>query len=365
MSAKRTRSGWIRSWTRRTARAAWDAGRPLLLDYMRSNGPPRSGSAPPRSSRLRRKKAKNNLVQVAVSGSNNGGNPKPKKHSSKRGSKPIRTLKQLKKKVVKISKMLNCNNSVFNSFENDAFTLASAINRCAYGSYRFIGQQEIEVALQKLPYANPATLGTKQEVNVVGAAQPTKWCVKTSSKFCVRNNYLHPVVVDAYMCRPKNATGNAPHTQVTNGFGQMEVLGTVTALNPSLYPSHSKLFNDGWKITRHEKVTLEAGAEIILSHYETFKNYDHKYWDIYTSTYQPKYSRMLMLRIQGVCGHDVVNPDLVGITEAKVDIVCFRKVQIIYPGNFAPLQTIADVIGFDAVADDEVAVQNGIVHDDL
>lgn len=358
---KRSRSGSFR-------RAVVEAARPLVLDYIRQRGRDRrSQSAPPdrSASNRRRRAARGNPVQVAISGGNSGGNPKPQRMKTKRKGKPVKTLKQLKKKVNKIAKNLNCNNSVFNSFSSDSFSLSSAINRCGLGSYIFIGPAEIEATLAKIPYANIATLGTRQEVNVTGAYQHTKWCVKTSTKYCIRNNYLHPVVVDAYVCKPKSSTGVGPHTQVDNGFDRMAVAGGIINRNPSLYPTHSKLFVDGWKILRHEKVTLEAGSEIIMAHYETFKNYDPKYCDIYTDPYLPKYSRHLMVRIQGVCAHDVTNDSLVGISEAKVDIVMFRKIQIVYPGNFAPLQTIADSIQMDAVADDEVAAQNGIVHDDL
>lgn len=360
---KRSRSGGIR----RVAHDAWRVVRPLAYELIRGTGRDlrRSRSLPSRSSRSRSRRANRvNPVKVSYSGGP-GVNPKPKRHKIKNRVKPVRTLKQLKKKVNKISRNLNCNNSVFNYFKSDAFSQASAINRCGYGSYEFITAGAINDALGNVPYANIATLATKQEVNVTGTAQPTKWCIKTSAKYCLRNNYLHPVVLDCYVCKPKNATGVLPHVQVANGLTTMATTAGVVTNGTSLYPTHSKLFNDGWKVLRHEKVTLEAGSEIIMAHYETFKNFDNRYLAIYTETYTPKYTRILMVRMQGVCGHDVADATKVGITEAQIDIVLHRKIQIVYPGNFAPLQTIHPVISLDAVADDEVAMQNGIIHDDL
>lgn len=318
----------------------------------------RSQSAGPAA---RRRRA--NPVRFAVSGGDSGGMPKPIRHSGRKGNKSVKTLSQLKKKVMKMSKLVNCNNSVFNAFENDAFTLTSAINRCNYGSFTMIDAAAMETALASLPATT--TIGSRAQVNATTTPQPNKWCIKTSSKFCIRNNYLHPLVLDAYIVKPKTASNSSPSTVIGTGLTAMAISAGIIDINTSFYPSHSKYFVDGWKTLRHEKVTLEAGAEIVLSHYETFRNYDTKYADINTQTYLPKYSRVLMLRIQGVCSHDVTTSTLVGISEAQVDIVMHRKVQIIYPGNLAPIQTVMNTIGLDAVLDDEVAAQGGIIHDEL
>lgn len=308
---------------------------------------------------------KKDTVYAAVSGGNTGGNLRRIKRKYSRKGSSKKTLKSLSKKVNKLTKKVNINYSRFDSFQNDAYSLASAINRCNYGSYDLTTPGSIEAALAKLPYANPADFATKDDLNTLGMSKPAKWHVKTHARHCIRNNYLHPVTVDIYVVQPKVDTSNSPSTSVTTGLTAMEGESAVVTTSPSFYPTTSKYFVDAWKILRHEKRVLEAGAEFIVSHNETYPNYDHKFVDVNTATYLKRYSRVLLVRIQGVCSHDVTTATNVGWGEAQVDMIVQRKVTVLYPGNFIPIRGIADAISVDTIADDEVAVQDGAVHDEL
>lgn len=323
----------------------------------RRNNPPQT---PRRSKRALFKRAP---AYASTSGQNNG-NPRRLRSKARRRYRS-RGMKALKKTVGKLKAKVNCNFSRFIAFQNDAYTQTSAIARCSYGNYVFFDAAIVENALGKIPYIDPAAVATKSEMNTLVNTIPNKWCVKNHASFTLRNNYLHPVVIDTYVVKPKIASTVSPGVAVTTGLTNAGPTGGVVTTSTNLYPSHSKEFKDSWKVLKHQKQTLEAGGELILSYSEMFKGYDTKYVDTNTQTYLPKYSRCLLVRTQGVAAHDVTTSTSVSICETQLDILVKRKTEIIYPGGPIPLYRIIDTISLDTVGDDEVAAEGGAVHDEL
>lgn len=299
-----------------------------------------------------------NMIATGVSGGANGGNHHMVR-SVRRSRRKTNTLRSVAKKVNKLTKKVSTNYSQFDSFSNDAFGLTSAINRCNYGFYTLMDASFIELTLAKIPWVNPAAVATKTDIDTTTVTKPTKFAVNTHARFCIRNNNLIPAVVDAYILQPKSDSAISPTAAISNGLAAMQGTAAVVDISPSFYPTTSKYFRDNWKIVRHVKRTIETGAEIILSHNEKF-TYDMLYKSTVTSLYKKKYTRILLVRTQGVCAHDLTTPGLVGWAASTLDMIIQRKISLTWPGNLVPIFGISDSIGVDALADDVVGVQEAM-----
>lgn len=326
----------------------WDHKDPILNILSRRARKRQENKAP-----VKPRKKKTGFFE-SVSGKNGG---------NKRRLRPIgrrfkRRRQSVRKMVNRLKKVVNTNDSVFNSFTNDAATLVSGINNCAYSEFTICSPGSIETMLSKVPYTNPASAATKGEVNYTGLTIPNKWKLGVWCKWTFRNNFVKPVDICVYVVKPKNQTNQGPATAVTYGLTNMEGSSAITTTNCSFYPTHSKNFVDNWKIISSQKRSLEAGDEFTVTHAEKF-TYDNEYTDTYTLSHQPKYSRFVLVRIQGKVGHDATTTSLVGITAAQIDCVNFCKISIKYPGNAAPIQSIAQVNNLDPVVDDIVATHSG------
>lgn len=267
-----------------------------------------------------------------------GGNGKNIRRRKKKGGRRKKTFtKKLIKRVKKLEH--KSANTAQHIHKSTAVALCSAAtNSFGFAELELVGVTTIEAVLDSLPQLNVAAPGTFTTTNMTSVTVPTKWRVECYAKALMRNNYLYPIIMDCYILQPKTNLANTPGSAVTNGLTLMGGGGgaqIVANTDHVFYPSLSKEFRDGWKIIKHHHQKLNSGDEMEMP-YSTKVWYDQEWQDRYTTTYTKKYSRIVLVRIQGCLGHETGVPSAnIGFTKAYLDICVERTFKVTYPSPSA------------------------------
>lgn len=223
---------------------------------------------------------------------------------------------------------------------------SSSQNQCGYTELQIVNKTAIETALAAIPIVNTGAPGTATQMDATLLDNPTKWHVEIFGQAFIRNNYLFPCELRVYICKPKVQTGNTASTQVTTGLAKL-ANPTLTTDTLFFYPNDVPLFKQTYSVIKSQKLILQTGDEIKIPFSEKMV-YDQEYGDNVTSTYDPRYARMIMIRVSGCLAHDSATTTNIGYTATKLDAVIYRKYTFRRPA-LAPIQTMYGTSGLNAM----------------
>jgi hypothetical protein len=285
-----------------------------------------------------KKKRKTGVDKVRFSESNGTGQAITiaKKKRSKKKSKG-----SIKKRVAKLEKETKLNYQKATFKFDYAFQAGSLTNTAGYTSYHWMSGADILTTVDEMPYYDPTSPATKSQTNMGVASNPTKLQMKFVGSATMRNNYLYPAELDVYIVRPKSGTADSPTTDIQDGINNAANISVATWAQYNLFPSDSKLFAQKWKILKHQKVRLQSGDELTISHSEKF-TFDNKLYADSSgegNLYTKQYSRVLLIRLCGVVAHESADPTLIGIAPSYLDVLCKRMYTVSKPSE-APMVTL-------------------------
>lgn len=191
---------------------------------------------------------------------------------------------------------------------------------------------DIEVPLQQLRVFNPSSPGTYISMDFTSGTQMKEVEISLLKTVVTgRNNYNVPVTVTLYLCVPKNDTSIAPLTAYTNGLSQVSD-GSLNETNPMFKPWDSPQFRDLWYIKKTLKKTLQPGDEIYMEYKaKTPFTYDPSFVDSHGLIFQERYScHAYLVNIDGPIAHDSVTTTLTGVSQAKIDFLLERHIDVRY-----------------------------------
>lgn len=305
----------------------------------------RSQSAPPPSSGDRRdnKRIKQSGGPVKMTPSNATGSYTMKYKKKKKTVHP-----SLKKRVKSLEKKLKKQQWHKHTFKTNATVqVSSSANQAGYQSCIFWGTAQIEDFINAVPYMNPAAPATNAQFDATTIVPNVKWAIDCYGKVIMRNNYLYPCNVRCYIVKPKVQTGNLPEVTYLAGLTKMADPAVDSTSATVFYLTESEDFKLNWKVVRSCNMSLKSGDECVVPYKESIK-YDQEFWDINTSAYNKPYTRICVIRVQGVVCHDSLTPTNVGWSPAKLDVVIERTFKM-RKCSEAPLRTIEQTNGLQAI----------------
>lgn len=322
----------------------YKAGKFLLGKRRRAeNMPPLSPQTPRKKGGP--KKGKFGTMVSAVSGDRKVMKAKGKR---KKRTKTVRKRVQLLEKAIKKQ---NWHKHLF--LTNNSEQHSCAANAVGYTSIVLTNQSIFEQLLAQVPYQSTATPGTIANYNATSITVNTRWKMQYYTKTIFKNNYLYTCNLRCYIVKPKVQTGSVPENNISTGLTKQANPSISTTNAIQLYPTDSEDFKINWKIIKSCDMTLNPGDTCEVPYAEDF-TYDQEYQDINTSTYNPKYGRLMLVRIMGTVAHDQTTTTLVGYSPAKVDVVQQHKLTLKKPSE-APLRTIHQTDNWDSLATSVVA----------
>lgn len=288
---------------------------------------------------------------AASTNPSSGNGPKVMKYKKK-----AKTAKaSLKTRIKKLEKTLKKQNWHHHVYKDTAtFQVSCSTNLCGYNEGLLWRVANIELMLNSLPYTNVAAPGTNATFDATTIVPNTKWAIQCYAKAVMRNNYLFPIKVNCYICKPKVQTGTAPSAVVLTGITKIANPSISNNDQVDLFPSDSPDFHLLYKIIRSCSHELKTGDECIVPYSELIK-YDQEYQDLNTSNYNPPYSRFIMVRIQGVVCHDSTTDTNIGYASGKLDVVIHRTFKL-KKSSEAPQRTIEQLNGLSAITTPVVGV---------
>lgn len=283
--------------------------------------------------------------------------PYVKKALNKYYSKPpaqvaLRTKNPVKKKLAKIQKQLNNNTGTYIYKRLVSDRVLASVNQCNYINIIRNSVTDLEAVIDGLQYFNPSVPGTLTTVDATSGTYHKEVEINsTFSRLECRNNYQSPCIVDIYCVTPKQDTGIAVSTAVTNGFSDV---GSGLGINSILmYPSDSPQFNDLYKIVSHVRKELNPGQSCKSTFTGGSFQYDPSYVDSHALANQKIYNNhQYLIRVQGIVGHDTAL-DEQGILAAGVDVTCYDVIKVLYPAGI-------DIVRYEHVLDLDTFTNSGV-----
>lgn len=296
---------------------------------------------------------------------NQGGNGASIRQKKRKGKKKVSFKKKIKKRITALEKRTG--NYGVHIFKSSATVQASALtNKYGLAEANLVSAASIEQMLDSLPVANIPTPATATTYNATTVGIPTKYRVSCYATVTMRNNYLYPLEMDCYILSPKMNTSIGPQTAITNGLTLESAATALSTLGTAAYwwyPSHSKEFNQFYKIEKHHTQKLNSGDEMTMNYSGNFQ-YDHKFVDKTTETYLKRFSRIFLIRIRGCIAHESATPANIGYSTAKIDCIVDRTFTIKYPAIMSS-RTIEDVNGVTDLTTAIVGVSSAEVENAL
>lgn len=258
-----------------------------------------------------------------------------KKRKSKRKGK------SLKKRVASLEKSSKQNYQVATFKFDYAYQTASLTNTCSYSTYHWMAGADILSAIDEMPYIDPTVPSTKKQFNMGVASNTFKLAMKFVGTATMRNNYLYPCDISVYIVRPKTGTLDSPSTDIQDGITDAANISVDNWAQYNLFPSDSSLFNQKWKILKHQKLRLQSGDEMTISHSEKF-TFDQKLYADHSgegNVYTKQYSRVLLIRVCGIVAHESADSTKIGIAPSKIDVLAKRQYIVKKPSE-VPMHTL-------------------------
>lgn len=281
------------------------------------------------------------------------GSGQKKKLSNKKGKGKKRSKGSLKKRISKLEKKVH-DNYAHHTWKTDQKLQVSCLtNACGYNLLQFCSGASLNSFLGEIPYTDETNPSVENNFNMAVAAQPLNVKIKTYSSCTIRNNYLYPACLKLYVLKPKGDNSDNPIDDITNGIADL-ANPSATWDAHTVFPSDSKRFLQKWKVLRTQDVRLQSGDEVSISHAEDFV-FDQKDYAEIGTTFQKRYTRILLIRICGVVAHESATPSNIGIAPAKVDCVGYFKAELDRPCD-VPTQSFTQDLALNSLTTAVVGV---------
>lgn len=301
------------------------------------------GKLVPGNSNPRKRKRSNAKTTVQVS---NTVIPTGVRYAAPRSKKKNQkvTVQTLKKEVDSLKKDKKKNLAKHSFYQTAVARIACTSSRCAYTEVFMWNPDAIEEMLNSFPVFDTAAPATKTQSNMTTIQNPVNWDIDIWSEVVIKNNYLYPVDVTCYICRPKEDMSTSPSNACINGYALKSNPTITDQLDINFYPSDSSQFGDTWTIIKScSPKRLTAGDELVEK-YSDRVHYDQEDADLVSATYKRKHTVAVLIRIQGTCAHDATTVTNVGTSAGACDILVRRKLRVAFPA-IAPQETLENTNG--------------------
>lgn len=239
------------------------------------------------------------------------------------------TKRKIRMKLKSICNFIKGQEAVHVHKERASSNLTAASGVAAYAELDYGGTiARHEAAFANLRWYDPAT-NALTGFQSLGAGSYDRNCMMSIfRKVTFRNNYVAPVDIRCYKCKPKKDTFQGPIHYVDSGLNDQ---GGVTKDSPMMYPTESRQLNDIYSTVCIKKI-LQPGQSLTVTDYQPFFKYEIATNDTHNDTYQKKQGGyVLMVRVTGALGHDLTpTPDEIGVTKCGVDWMADTKYTIKY-----------------------------------
>lgn len=207
-------------------------------------------------------------------------------------------------------------------FEFNSGQVTSALNSCKFNNWQVLTTGDLEALMTKYQYVNSAGVTSTLDMAALHGVRVEH--IQTKKRWNFKNNSTFKAKVHAYWCLVKDIHNVSPASSVVDGLDDNANSDAGWELQPNMYPQHSKIFNENWRVAHHEYFQLAPGEDKDLTFFiQKQFTYSPDSTDSNNSTYQRKYcGASLMLRVEGETVHDTTDDTLVGIGQTALDWVC-------------------------------------------
>lgn len=250
------------------------------------------------------------------------------KGTKRKINKNANAVVQLKKKVSKISKLIEGATGTL-IYKTDATgRLLASVNGVSYGDYVGSDVTTIENVIAQLRYYDPSAPSALVTADATtGSYQKEIQIVSQYGRLLVRNNYQIPCKVKLYVYVPKEDTSIAPSSAFSLGLAD---IGNPSGGSILLNMTDSEMLNDLYRIHKSSTRILAPGAEASISMGTKGFQYDPSFVDTHALSYQKRYNSFIFtVRVEGVLAHDS-SADEQGIAAGGVDTILERKFVVKY-----------------------------------
>lgn len=239
------------------------------------------------------------------------------------------TKGKIRMKLKSICNFMKSQEATHTHKERAASNLIASSGVTAYGAYDYGGSlSRHEAAFANLRFYDPGTNALVSGQDLGAGVYDRNTRMSIFRKMTFRNNYVAPVEIRCYKCKPKRDTSQGPLIYVDAGLADQ---GDVSKDSPLMFPTDSRQFRDMYSTVTVKKI-LQPGKSLVVSDYQPFFQFDISTNQVHNTVYQRKQGGyILMVRVTGVLGHDTVPvPDQVGVTQCGVDWIADTKYVIKY-----------------------------------
>lgn len=261
------------------------------------------------------------------------GKSKKQKSLKRKRSKPsglARDVKRLKKGLKRVAVLADQGTGHKTYRERFTTQVGSSgfSNTADYTSIGLLTKFGIERSLTTMSFFDPSNPAVFIIADGNSGSFQRQYEMTPSFKISMRNNYLVGVRLKWYLLLPKMQTTVDPVNAIDTGLSDK---GISPVSNVLCFPTDSDIFNELWRIDRSGSRIVEGGQCIKLSYSTPTFLWDPAYDDVFNKTYYPQASGAnLLVRLEGLVGHDPVIPLNLGSLPNGLDIQTTTTVQISY-----------------------------------
>lgn len=277
---------------------------------------------------------------------------RPKRQYKRKVQKNAKIIKDVARKVQKLSDQVSANTSTYiKKYRICDSLLCASSNVVNYAVIQVNTKPVIEAVIDSVKYFDPSVPGTLINVDLTSATfQQEVRFSNVYSRCQVRNNYSVPAKVTIYFCKNKKDTSINPDTAISNSLTDMS---NALITSPMIYPSDMHEFGDLWSISKSSTMVLEAGQELVMSNSLPSFKFDISHADDHALTYQRYFhGSCYLIRLEGVVGHGATSGTSRG--KAGIDYCVDRHHTVKYSGG-------SDIIYLEVSDNSETVVGNNTV----
>lgn len=182
-----------------------------------------------------------------------------------------------------------------------------------------------------------------QREEVVDFTHATNWgtgkiMAKWKNTHHLKNNSTFECKINAWILTPKKKMVDTPLLNITEGLDDMKGEDSGWEGHLCIYPSHSKIFRDNWRVLSHKFFVLQPGATAQVG-FKTGMMYFDPRTELRESTvYMPGRSRVILYRSEGAIVHGAASANDISSSVTNIDIIVKSTVtyQFSTKGNQLP-----------------------------
>lgn len=258
-----------------------------------------------------------------------------------------RIKRTLKKRVQKLER--TANQLAIHDWRNYGFgQLICAVNECVYVDLDLWYKTKQEAIIDNLAFIDRGATPAVDFINLTQQTYSHDIVFKDIFlSMTVKNNFHIPCEVKIYWFKSKGQHSSSVQALIASNDASLGVSDGET--NPLTYPYDFPAVKQQWKLIKTDQSRLNGGDELIGTYTQKYDRYNPQTHDTVNTTYQ-KDDVIAVIRLVGICGHDVTTDTQVGLAGGKVDYQFHRKAKVSYPSdaNFHFIET--DIASAGALA---------------